>query len=262
MQKLIRDFVTDRFGPHARIVYACEAGSTAKGYATATSDHDLRVIVLRPNADYLRINRLPEQFETAHYKNDVDICAYDMTKALRLISKSNPNVREWLLTSVSAPECVYIDQSLFTDYLDQAMSHYLSLNTLAHHYKGMAMQAWSRWFSENHPMLSKGALQVTHSALSVLWLVDTCAAPPLNIFELAKNPKLDQDYLSMISDLMRLRELEQNDMAPDILKSLYRSVQALDINEHLPKKEPTTTDEIERIFYEMLRHNLSLSVLR
>ena len=42
-----------------RIIYACESGSRAWGFASTDSDYDVRFVFIRPVQDYLRVDNLP-----------------------------------------------------------------------------------------------------------------------------------------------------------------------------------------------------------
>ena len=39
-----------------RIIYACESGSRARGFASPDSDYDVRFVFVRPVQDYLRVD--------------------------------------------------------------------------------------------------------------------------------------------------------------------------------------------------------------
>ena len=42
-----------------RIIYACESGSRAWGFASPDSDYDVRFVFVRPVQDYLKVDNLP-----------------------------------------------------------------------------------------------------------------------------------------------------------------------------------------------------------
>ena len=42
------------------ILYACESGSRAWGFASPDSDYDVRFVFVRPIEDYLRVEELPD----------------------------------------------------------------------------------------------------------------------------------------------------------------------------------------------------------
>lgn len=42
-----------------RIIYACESGSRARGFASPDSDYDVRFVFVRPVQDYLRVDNFP-----------------------------------------------------------------------------------------------------------------------------------------------------------------------------------------------------------
>ena len=55
-----------------RILYACESGSRAWGFASPDSDYDVRFIFVRPVQDYLRVKELPD-FIDAEFNEVYDI---------------------------------------------------------------------------------------------------------------------------------------------------------------------------------------------
>ena len=42
-----------------RIIYTCESGSRAWGFASPDSDYDVRFVFVRPVQDYLRVDNFP-----------------------------------------------------------------------------------------------------------------------------------------------------------------------------------------------------------
>ena len=59
-----------------RIIYACESGSRAWGFASPDSDYDVRFIFVRPVEDYLRVKELPD-FIDAELNEIYDINGWD-----------------------------------------------------------------------------------------------------------------------------------------------------------------------------------------
>jgi len=82
-----------------KILYACESGSRAWGFASPDSDFDVRFIYARKVNDYLTITDLPDNVGLP--VNEVlDIDGWDLKKALRLFLKSNSTLYEWLQSPI------------------------------------------------------------------------------------------------------------------------------------------------------------------
>ena len=77
-----------------RIIYACESGSRAWGFASPDSDYDVRFIFVRPVQDYLKVNELPD-FIDAELNEVYDINGWDLKKFFKQLYKSNPVIFEW-----------------------------------------------------------------------------------------------------------------------------------------------------------------------
>lgn len=82
-------------GENIRILYACESGSRAWGFASADSDYDVRFIFVRPLEDYLRIKDLPD-FIDGELNEVYDINGWDFKKFCNQLNKSNPVLFEWI----------------------------------------------------------------------------------------------------------------------------------------------------------------------
>ena len=74
-----------------RILYACESGSRAWGFASFNSDYDVRFIFVRPVEDYLRVKELPDYIDAE--LNDIN--GWDLKKFFKQLYKSNPVLFEW-----------------------------------------------------------------------------------------------------------------------------------------------------------------------
>jgi predicted nucleotidyltransferase len=77
-----------------KILYACESGSRAWGFASPDSDYDVRFIYVHKMDYYLSIDEQRDVIELPI--NDVlDINGWELRKALRLFRKSNAPLYEW-----------------------------------------------------------------------------------------------------------------------------------------------------------------------
>ena len=76
-----------------KILYACESGSRAWGFASPDSDFDVRFIYIHQPDYYLSIDNGSDVIELP--VNEVlDISGWDIRKALKLFRKSNPPLME------------------------------------------------------------------------------------------------------------------------------------------------------------------------
>lgn len=78
-----------------RILYACESGSRAWGFASPDSDYDIRFLYVQPTSRYLRVFRGNDTIEIA-IEDDLDPGGWDVRKAAGLLGKSNGALVEWL----------------------------------------------------------------------------------------------------------------------------------------------------------------------
>ena len=70
-----------------RILYACESGSRAWGFASPNSDYDVRFIFIRPIEDYLRVKELPDYID-AELNEVYDINGWDLKKFFKQVNNS------------------------------------------------------------------------------------------------------------------------------------------------------------------------------
>ena len=78
-----------------RILYACESGSRAWGFASPDSDFDIRFLYARKNSEYLHVFEGGDTIEIP-IEDDLDPGGWDVRKAAALLSKSNGALVEWL----------------------------------------------------------------------------------------------------------------------------------------------------------------------
>ena len=94
-----------------RILYACESGSRAWGFASPDSDYDIRFLYTRKGAYYGNVFTGSDTIEMA-IEDDLDPGGWDVKKAAGLLSKSNGALVEWLHSPI-----VYRNDAGFLDCL-------------------------------------------------------------------------------------------------------------------------------------------------
>lgn len=86
---------------NVKILFACESGSRAWGFASPDSDYDVRFIYIHPTDWYLSVNLEDKRDVIELPIDDVwDINGWELRKALKLFNKSNPPLLEWLQSPI------------------------------------------------------------------------------------------------------------------------------------------------------------------
>ena len=177
MKEMIQEALARLEDAHnLRVLFACEAGSRAWGFASRDSDYDVRFIFAWPREQYLRVH-LPVDHLHEDLPGDLDVSGWDLRKALHHFGKSNASFYEWINSPV-----VYRDGGLRVQ-LQRLMPAFFQPRAAAHHYLGLARQLWPQ-ASEGAPLNGKKFLYVLRAALAARWIVTHRAPPPVPFVEL------------------------------------------------------------------------------
>ncbi|MEO6522044.1 MAG: nucleotidyltransferase domain-containing protein [Mucilaginibacter sp.] len=182
-----------------KILYACESGSRAWGFASPDSDFDVRFIYARPVNDYLGIIELPDTVGLP-VNEILDIGGWDIKKALKLFLKSNSTLYEWLQSPI-----VYQGASTFADDLRKLMPAYFSLRPGANHYLSMAHNTL-RDDLQTEQIKLKRYFYVLRSALACLWIVEKQTVPPME-FEQLRGMITDNEVQNAIDELLKRKKI-------------------------------------------------------
>jgi len=148
-----------------RILYACESGSRAWGFASTDSDYDVRFIYLRPVDWYLSID-LERRRDVIEYpiQDLLDINGWDLRKALRLLRRGNPPLVEWLGSPI-----VYLDRYAVAERMRAlAARHYHPVAAL-YHYLHMARGNY-RDYLKGETVWLKKYFYVLRPLLAIRWI--------------------------------------------------------------------------------------------
>ena len=96
-----------------KVLYACESGSRAWGFASPDSDYDVRFIYAHKRDWYLSFD-IERRRDVIEYPivDDIDIGGWDIRKALYLFTRTNGALLEWLNSPI-----VYRDQGHLSERL-------------------------------------------------------------------------------------------------------------------------------------------------
>ena len=161
-----------------RIIYACESGSRAWGFASADSDYDVRFIFVRPVQDYLRVKELPD-FIDAELNDVYDINGWDLKKFFKQLYKSNPVIFEW------AGSPIVYRNTLEWEKVSEVMKDFIQDEKMLHHYKGMAKNNVRTNFCTSEVVLKK-YLYVLRPVLACVWIMQKHTVPPTEFMSLVE----------------------------------------------------------------------------
>ncbi len=182
-----------------KILYACESGSRAWGFASPDSDFDVRFIYARPLNDYLGITELPDNLGLP-VNEILDIGGWDIKKALKLFLKSNSTLYEWLQSPI-----VYQGDLTFVNDLRKLMPHYFSLRSGANHYLSMAYNTLRDDLQGEHVKL-KRYFYALRPSLACLWIVGKQSVPPME-FEHLRVTITDNEVQIAIDELLERKKV-------------------------------------------------------
>lgn len=164
-----------------RILYACESGSRAWGFASPDSDYDVRFIYVRPRDEYLRIDleRCRDVIECP-IEGVFDINGWDWRKALQLLFKGNPPLFEWLHSPT-----VYRAEPGFQAAMQPLILRYYAPLPCAWHYLHMARGNYREYLQSDQVRLKK-YLYVLRPLLAIGWLESGRGVVPMPFRELVE----------------------------------------------------------------------------
>src|SRR5258708_31381471 len=121
---------------HVRVLFACESGSRAWGFASRDGDYDVRFLYVHRRDWYLSVEDRRDVIERP-IADDLDVSGWELRKALRLLRKSNPPLLEWLKSPV-----VYRHDPAFAVEVGALAAKFYSPRRCFAHYLHMAFGNW------------------------------------------------------------------------------------------------------------------------
>jgi len=162
-----------------RILHAVESGSRAWGFASPDSDYDVRFIYVSSLEHYLSLR--PAKKDTIDWvvNETLDICGWDLSKALSLARKGNPHLYEWAASPV-----MYRSSAEWGRAWEVARTYFACKPALFGYY-GIAQSTKSDFLMDERVRYKK-YLYALRPLLACKYIDENRAQPPVDFHELVR----------------------------------------------------------------------------
>jgi predicted nucleotidyltransferase len=241
-----------------RILYAVESGSRAWGFASTNSDWDVRFIYVHSEDWYLSIHDQRDVLEIP-IDDDLDICGWELRKALRLMQKGNAVFFEWLRSPIVYLEAVnpITQQPVIEEFREIAKPFFNDSATL--HYWHMAKGNFRDYLQGDVVRLKK-YFYVLRPLLSCLWILRGLGQPPIVFQELLAKLIPQGELLTEIERLLVQKqsgeEMTEGPKQPAINEFILLSLEEIGSAVKSTRRDeiaPNAKLEAERFFRNVVR---------
>jgi predicted nucleotidyltransferase len=195
-----------------KILYAVESGSRAWGFASATSDYDVRFLYISDIRRYLDIDSQRDTIEIFKDNKLLDFSGWDFRKTLKLFQKGNPHLMEWLYSPI-----VYCDRYGAADKLRKLASGCFNQTASIYHYLHMSERNYNEYIN-NSQIRVKRYFYVLRTIFACRWILKHNSQPPVRYSELFDDIELPSSLRLEIEKLFRLRISLEEDTYVDKVK--------------------------------------------
>jgi len=182
-----------------RLIFAIESGSRAWGHPSPNSDYDVRFVYVRPLERYVSLSPYRDVIERP-IEADIDLCGWDIKKALSLLMKPNPVLLEWLSSPVR-----YVWDDDICSRLKAFAARTAHSRACRYYYRLRAMQRRQHIAGRTTVNLKK-YFYVLRPALALRFIrMHPDTIPPMNMHELMRGSDLDASHFAAIHELLQLK---------------------------------------------------------
>lgn len=206
---------------NVKILFACESGSRAWGFASPDSDFDVRFIYIHHPEWYLHVPRYlksTQPRDTIEHGiektaiGDFDINGWDLRKALGLMAQSNLTMLEWL----GSPIHYRRDDNFHSGALSLG-KHLFDAERCRLHYLSMADNNWNSLnaMAQDDTVPYKKYLYMARSLCAAKFVTEYRSMPPTSFIRLLERIDIGPVLRAEIEELLaRKRELPELGMGP------------------------------------------------
>lgn len=232
------------------ILYSCESGSRAWGFASPDSDWDVRFVYCYPKEYYLSIDSHEETFNFDIDENDLDLAGWELRKFLRLFRGSNATPYEWLQSPI-----LYKERFGFVEQLWQLRSTYFRPRATANHYLGLTKKSHKTSMQGDQINIKK-YFYVLRPLLAAWWIVQRAEAPPMEfapLLQLLNNqPKVKEAILELTKRKQAAKEGDYIAPVPIIEQFIAETMAYCAENMGALSLEMAASKDLNRLFQNIL----------
>ena len=188
-----------------RVLFACESGSRAWGFASDDSDFDVRFIYVRPAADYVRLNPPADAFDL-HDGGDFDFAGWDIRKTAELMRKSNAPLLEWL----DSPIIYEADSNVYGNLL-ALRNLYFDTKRSVYPYRGLAGKIFGKYVEAEVEPIRKKYLYALRPLACVAYIQQHSTPAPTSfsatLAALSLPPEVAEAIQRLVTDKQHNQEL-------------------------------------------------------
>ncbi len=165
------------------ILFACESGSRAWGFASPDSDYDVRFVYTHPLEWYLSVSEKKDTIDLM--EGDFDAVGWELRKKLCLLKKSNVPALEHLFSPIT-----YIEESVSIKELREIAEDCFSPVACMYHYLSMSKKYEEKLSGESVKL--KSLFYALRTALAGKWILECNTMPPVVFSKMLSLVKKDE----------------------------------------------------------------------
>lgn len=182
---------------NVKVLYACESGSRAWGFASTDSDYDVRFVYVEKPDWFMQVDA-PRDVIERPLDDELDVSGWELRKTLGLLRKSNPTLLEWLDSPL-----VYRQETEATAQLRALAEAFYSPPAARNHYLSMARKTF-RGHLQGETVRFKKYFYVLRPLLAVRWIDLGLGRPPMTFADLLSTVN-DAQLLDEVATLLALK---------------------------------------------------------
>ena len=233
---------------NVRILHCVESGSRAWGFASPDSDYDVRFIYVRPKEFYLRLDKTRDVIEW-QLDDTLDINGWDISKALKLLYKSNPTLFEW-----NSSPIVYKTTDEWKK-VSSIINRYFVAKSGLYHYLSTAKNNYREYLKGKTVRLKK-YFYVLRPLLACKWILAEGTPPPM-LFRTLMDKYLEENLKPDVERLLDLKinkpEISECKRFDKVNEYIDRNIEAVEESiKPLPSTHLNGWDELNDLFLSIL----------